>query len=132
MHVDNYGNTFDRKNVEIMDRRNSKNTRECLEAWHSGQTVVNKHIKIDPIHQPIIKIMDKYRRKNQVKGRYNQSDEVDNDRLEVNNGRSPLPPLFLNIRFTVQLSTHSSLRNLIDFMNVIPVSIFFKLLTYFP
>ncbi|CAH8594121.1 unnamed protein product [Schistosoma guineensis] len=39
---------------------NSKNTGEFLEAWQSGQSAINKHIEIDPIYQPIRKIMHGY------------------------------------------------------------------------
>ncbi|KAH9588394.1 hypothetical protein MS3_00005808 [Schistosoma haematobium] len=66
VHVDNCEQTFNLENFEILDGGNSTNTREFLEAWHSGQSVTNTHIEIDPIYQPIRKIIDKYRTKNQV------------------------------------------------------------------
>ncbi|KAH9596563.1 hypothetical protein MS3_00000930 [Schistosoma haematobium] len=76
------------KNVEILDRGNSKNTREFLEAWHLGQSAINKHIEIDPICQQIRKIMHKYRNKNQTNGRCNQNKEVNNDKFKVNKNQS--------------------------------------------
>ncbi|KAH9591950.1 hypothetical protein MS3_00004042 [Schistosoma haematobium] len=88
IHVDNYGHSFDWENVEILDRGNSKNTREFLEAWHSGQSAINKHIEINPIYQPIRKIMHKYRNKNQTNGRHNQNKEVNNDKFKVNKNQS--------------------------------------------
>ncbi|VDO78139.1 unnamed protein product [Schistosoma margrebowiei] len=69
IHVDNCGNSFHWKNVEILDRGNSKSTRKFLEAWHSDQSTINKHIEINPIYQPIRKTMHKYRNKNQNNGR---------------------------------------------------------------
>ncbi|VDO60714.1 unnamed protein product [Schistosoma margrebowiei] len=44
IHVDNCGYSFDWKNVEILDRENSKNTREFLEAWHSGCLDIFKEV----------------------------------------------------------------------------------------
>ncbi|CAH8523810.1 unnamed protein product [Heterobilharzia americana] len=58
MHVDNYGHEFNFDNVEILDRGNTKNVREFLEAWHSGQSVINRCIDIDPIYQPIRKMIN--------------------------------------------------------------------------
>ena len=88
IHVDNCGHTFNWENVQILDRGNSKNTREFLEAWHSGQSAINKHIEINPIYQPIKKIMQKHRNKNQTNGRYNQNKEINNDRFKVNKNQS--------------------------------------------
>ncbi|KAH9584687.1 hypothetical protein MS3_00006196 [Schistosoma haematobium] len=59
-----------------------------LEAWHSGQSAINKHIEINPIYQPIRKIMHKYRNKNQTNGRHNQNKEVNNDKFKVNKNQS--------------------------------------------
>ncbi|CAH8628969.1 unnamed protein product [Heterobilharzia americana] len=47
MHMDNYGHEFDFDNVEILDRRNTKNIREFLEACHSA---INRCIDIDPVY----------------------------------------------------------------------------------
>ncbi|CAH8665099.1 unnamed protein product [Heterobilharzia americana] len=58
MHVDNYGHEFNFDNVEILDRGNTKNIREFLEAWHSGQSAINRCIHIDPIYQPIRKMIN--------------------------------------------------------------------------
>ncbi|VDP77075.1 unnamed protein product [Schistosoma mattheei] len=63
MHVDNCGHTSDWKNVEILDRGNSKNIRGFLEAWHSDQSAINKHIEIYRVYQPIKKIIDKHTNK---------------------------------------------------------------------
>lgn len=71
MHMENYGHKIDWKNLKIMDKRNPKNTRKFLEAWHPDQSSMNKHIEIDPTYQPIRKIMDKHRTKNQTNGRRN-------------------------------------------------------------
>ncbi|KAH9580621.1 hypothetical protein MS3_00000708 [Schistosoma haematobium] len=81
IHVDNCGHSFDWKNVEILDRGNSKNTREFLEAWHSGQSAINKHIEINTIYQPI-------RNKNQTNRRHNQNKEVNSDKFKVNKNQS--------------------------------------------
>ncbi|CAH8548860.1 unnamed protein product [Schistosoma mattheei] len=73
IHVDNSGHSFDWKNVKILDGGNPKNSRGFLQAWHSGQSAINKHIEINPIYQPIRKIMHKYRNKNQTNGRHNHT-----------------------------------------------------------
>ena len=38
VHVENYGHTFDWENVEILDKGNTKSTKEFLEAWYLGQS----------------------------------------------------------------------------------------------
>lgn len=44
-HVYNYGHMFNRENVEILNRENTRNTK----AWYSAQSLTNKLIEIDPI-----------------------------------------------------------------------------------
>ncbi|CAH8646641.1 unnamed protein product [Schistosoma intercalatum] len=56
-------------------------------SW-SFQSAINKHIEINPIYQPIRKIMHKYRNKNQTNGRHNQNKEVNNDKFKVNKNQS--------------------------------------------
>nr|CAH8864472.1 unnamed protein product [Trichobilharzia regenti] len=53
MHVDNYGYQLDWDNVEILNTGNTKIAREFLEAWHSNEYAINKHINIDQIYQLI-------------------------------------------------------------------------------
>ena len=53
LHMDNYGHQFDWDNVEILNRGNTKNAREFLEAWYSDKFAINKHITIDQIYQLI-------------------------------------------------------------------------------
>lgn len=65
-----------------------KTPQNVLEAWHSSQSIIIKHIETDLIYQPITKIMDKYKAKNQTNGRYNRNKKVNNDRLKVNSNQS--------------------------------------------
>ncbi|VDP85083.1 unnamed protein product [Schistosoma mattheei] len=76
--------THIRLSLEVLDKGSSKDTKNCLETRHSSQSTIKNQIEVDPINQPIRKIMDKYRIKNQVK-LINQNKEVNNDRLKVNN-----------------------------------------------
>ncbi|VDP34151.1 unnamed protein product [Schistosoma margrebowiei] len=87
-HNPNSSHSFDWKNVEILDRGDSKNTRQFLEAWHSVQLELNKHIETNPIYQPIRKIMHKHNNKNQNNGRHNQNKEVNNNKFKVNKNQS--------------------------------------------
>lgn len=90
MYADNCGDIFHWGNVEISDRGNTKSIIEFLETQHLDQAATNKCINIDPIYQPIRIIMDKYKIKNQIKGRYSHNKKVDNDRLKVKNNQSRL------------------------------------------
>lgn len=87
MNKDNCGRIFDWENVERLNRENFKNIREFLEYWQSGQLVINKHIEIDRVYQSIRKIIEKYRTKNQINGRYNKNKEGNND-VEVRHAQS--------------------------------------------
>lgn len=88
MNVDNCRPTFDWRIVEILDRGNTKSTRNFLAAWHSGHLTINKHVEIDPVYQLTRKMVNKYRTKNHINGRYSRNGKVGDDRLKVNNNQS--------------------------------------------
>ncbi|CAH8514244.1 unnamed protein product, partial [Heterobilharzia americana] len=44
--------------VEILDRGNTRNIRELLGAWHSDQSPINRCIDIDPVYQPVRKMIN--------------------------------------------------------------------------
>ena len=53
VHEDNEGHHFNFKTVKILDRANNKRTREFLEAWHSTENSINKHVELDRTYFPL-------------------------------------------------------------------------------
>ena len=53
VHEDNEGHHFNFNTVKILDRANNKRTREFLEAWHSTENSINKHVELDRTYFPL-------------------------------------------------------------------------------
>eukprot|EP00061_Rhincodon_typus_P014987 g42406.t1 len=52
IHTAKEGHQFDWDNVAILGQAKQRHAREFLEAWHSNQNSINKHVELDPIYQP--------------------------------------------------------------------------------
>ncbi|XP_059511376.1 uncharacterized protein si:ch1073-145m9.1 isoform X3 [Stegostoma tigrinum] len=55
MANDKEGHHFDWDNTSILGQAKQRHAREFLEAWHSNQNSINKHIDLEPIYHPLRK-----------------------------------------------------------------------------
>ena len=53
VHEDSLGHKFDFGRVSVLDHGSTRYTREFLEAWHSNQNSINRHIELDPAYIPL-------------------------------------------------------------------------------
>ena len=53
VHEDSLDHKIDFGRVSVLDHGSTRYTREFLEAWHSNQNSINRHIKLNPTYIPL-------------------------------------------------------------------------------
>ena len=87
MHEDNEGHRFNFNTVKILDQANTKRAREFLEAWHSTEGAINKHVELDRTYLPL-RMMDLRQSSRQMSSSGQRSQHAEERSFDQRSNRS--------------------------------------------